>query len=165
MWEWRWMGRWRDVLLGPSVIIFRESNHGSFYTIGKTHERKFFGVGNSVGTNFLWTKNKGLNYSSNPLFLFVVAGLGFEPRTFGLWARRATRLLHPASVYSILNESKVCVKNLFQARDPSANHNHLGGIHSAFNCAALIIFRGIKKRQFRRKIIFRQLFSWKPWGD
>ena len=28
----------------------------------------------------------------------VVAGAGFEPTTFGLWARRATKLLHPASV-------------------------------------------------------------------
>ena len=27
----------------------------------------------------------------------MVAGAGFEPTTFGLWARRATRLLHPAS--------------------------------------------------------------------
>ena len=25
-----------------------------------------------------------------------VAGIGFEPMTFGLWARRASRLLHPA---------------------------------------------------------------------
>ena len=29
----------------------------------------------------------------------LVAGAGFEPTTFGLWARRATRLLHPAPVY------------------------------------------------------------------
>ena len=29
--------------------------------------------------------------------LFLVAGEGFEPSTFGLWARRATRLLHPAT--------------------------------------------------------------------
>ena len=26
----------------------------------------------------------------------MVAGAGFEPTAFGLWARRATRLLHPA---------------------------------------------------------------------
>ena len=26
----------------------------------------------------------------------AVAGIGFEPMTFGLWARRASRLLHPA---------------------------------------------------------------------
>ena len=26
----------------------------------------------------------------------MVAGAGFEPTTFGLWARRATRLLQPA---------------------------------------------------------------------
>ena len=28
-----------------------------------------------------------------------VAGTGFEPMTFGLWARRASRLLHPAILY------------------------------------------------------------------
>ena len=27
-----------------------------------------------------------------------IAGIGFEPMTFGLWARRATRLLHPAMI-------------------------------------------------------------------
>ena len=27
-----------------------------------------------------------------------IAGAGFEPTTFGLWARRATRLLHPAMI-------------------------------------------------------------------
>ena len=32
----------------------------------------------------------------------MVAGAGFEPTTFGLWARRATRLLHPASNGSVL---------------------------------------------------------------
>ena len=32
---------------------------------------------------------------------FVVAGAGFEPTTFGLWARRATELLYPA-IYSVL---------------------------------------------------------------
>jgi hypothetical protein len=31
---------------------------------------------------------------------FLVAGEGFEPPAFGLWARRATRLLHPASIVS-----------------------------------------------------------------
>ena len=29
-----------------------------------------------------------------------VAGVGFEPTTFGLWARRASRLLHPAILVS-----------------------------------------------------------------
>ena len=28
-----------------------------------------------------------------------IAGVGFEPTTFGLWARRASRLLHPAISY------------------------------------------------------------------
>ena len=29
-------------------------------------------------------------------YLGKIAGAGFEPATFGLWARRASRLLHPA---------------------------------------------------------------------
>ncbi len=29
-----------------------------------------------------------------------IAGAGFEPTTFGLWARRASRLLHPATIFS-----------------------------------------------------------------
>jgi hypothetical protein len=50
------MGRRRkqgDTFLDPSGIIFQETNHGSFYTKGKTCGRKFLDVGNSVGTNFL----------------------------------------------------------------------------------------------------------------
>ena len=33
---------------------------------------------------------------ANAHFPVRVAGAGFEPTTFGLWARRASRLLHPA---------------------------------------------------------------------
>ena len=33
----------------------------------------------------------------------MVAGAGFEPTTFGLWARRAARLLHPASEWRIVS--------------------------------------------------------------
>ena len=33
-----------------------------------------------------------------------VAGIGFEPMTSGLWARRASRLLHPAILYCSLKE-------------------------------------------------------------
>ena len=31
-------------------------------------------------------------------YLGEIAGAGFEPATFGLWARRASRLLHPAII-------------------------------------------------------------------
>ena len=31
----------------------------------------------------------------------MVAGAGFEPTTFGLWARRASRLLHPAILFKL----------------------------------------------------------------
>ena len=43
-------------------------------------------------------KRADLKTDSELLFYYVllVAGAGFEPATFGLWARRATKLLHPA---------------------------------------------------------------------
>ena len=40
------------------------------------------------------------NLSVTPFSLYVVAGARFELTTFGLWARRATGLLHPASMWS-----------------------------------------------------------------
>ena len=40
-------------------------------------------------------------YTTGPL---VIAGGGFEPPTFGLWARRATELLHPAVMWNTEEE-------------------------------------------------------------
>ena len=34
-------------------------------------------------------------------YLGKIAGAGFEPTTFGLWARRASRLLHPAIIIKL----------------------------------------------------------------
>ena len=45
-------------------------------------------------------------------FEILVAGVGFEPTTFWLWARRATRLLYPAMVLVILLLTKQKVKPL-----------------------------------------------------
>ena len=39
-----------------------------------------------------------LEFTTNPSQEELVAETGFEPVTFGLWARRATRLLHPAII-------------------------------------------------------------------
>ena len=41
---------------------------------------------------FCVTGKRDNHYTTEPL----VAGEGFEPTTFGLWAQRATELLHPA---------------------------------------------------------------------
>ena len=41
-----------------------------------------------------------------------IAGTGFEPMTFGLWARRASRLLHPA-ILSLENILEYCTVLLF----------------------------------------------------
>ena len=35
-------------------------------------------------------------------YLGKIAGAGFEPTTSGLWARRASRLLHPAIIFSCI---------------------------------------------------------------
>ena len=40
--------------------------------------------------------------SGQKIFTILVAGTGFEPMTFGLWARRASRLLHPAIIINLL---------------------------------------------------------------
>ena len=44
-----------------------------------------------------WVQNKTGRAQKAIDQLYLVAGAGFEPTTFGLWARRAARLLHPAS--------------------------------------------------------------------
>ena len=58
---------------------------------------------------------------------YLVAGAGFEPTTFGLWARRATRLLHPASetclVYSFIqNLQEKFLKSGFSAPGTSGGN-------------------------------------------
>ena len=45
--------------------------------------------------NYYFTSVHALNYNVQ------IAGAGFEPTTFGLWARRASRLLHPALLTNI----------------------------------------------------------------
>ena len=49
------MGRRRkvDTFLDPSGLIVQKVSHGSPYAKNNSCERKFWGVGNSVGTNFL----------------------------------------------------------------------------------------------------------------
>ena len=45
----------------------------------------------------------------------LVAGIGFEPMTFGLWARRASRLLHPALLnYFLSHYEKVMGRGGFE---------------------------------------------------
>jgi len=46
-------------------------------------KRGLFG-GSIGGSYFFDIKKQGADLSSNSLFLLLVAGLGFEPRTFGL---------------------------------------------------------------------------------
>ena len=46
-------------------------------------------VGNTVGKVNLSVANKGLRTNLKPLFTNLVAGAGFEPATFGLWAQQS----------------------------------------------------------------------------
>ena len=47
-----------------------------------------------------WRECVRVNYTQAfDIFYFLVAGVGFEPTTFRLWAWRATGLLHPATIY------------------------------------------------------------------
>ncbi len=60
----------------------------------------------------------------------LVAGEGFEPTTFGLWARRATRLLHPAIcnfycytiISHLLNKSSKIYGGGGEIRTPARSH-------------------------------------------
>ena len=63
-------------------------------------------VCSTIWANNAWSGRRGSNSRHSAwkadalptelLPQFLVAGEGFEPTTFGLWARRATRLLYPA---------------------------------------------------------------------
>ena len=60
---------------------------------GKRVKWKFY----KAVPNLSQTTKKDLRQKAISPWIYLVAGRGFEPLTFGLWARRATRLLHPAS--------------------------------------------------------------------
>ena len=72
---------------------------------------------------------KALTYWKLGLFN-LVAGAGFEPTTFGLWARRATRLLHPAIcnfycytiISHLLNKSSKIYGGGGEIRTPARSH-------------------------------------------
>ena len=47
-----------------------------------------------------------LSYLGKHTLNVQIAGAGFEPTTFGLWARRASRLLHPAIFSYVIKTSR-----------------------------------------------------------
>ena len=57
-----------------------------------------------VGTNLPKTRRNSVVQKNN--WVSLVAGAGFEPTTFGLWARRATRLLPSRDINFKLAEEK-----------------------------------------------------------
>ena len=56
----------------------------------------------STGWNMVEIEQKKNHSKVANSLIFLVAGVGFEPTTFRLWAWRATGLLHPASKTSQL---------------------------------------------------------------
>ena len=57
--------------------------------------------------------------------ILLVAGKGFEPMTFGLWARRATRLLHPATTFFNIDQRGFRVKSNFVITSYSIHYTKL----------------------------------------
>ena len=64
-----------------------------------------------------------------------VAGAGFEPTTFGLWARRASRLLHPALfiLYCMLTFQSLFLKSKWMGVDS----NHRSNLQQIYSLSPL----------------------------
>ena len=83
-----------------------------------------------------------------------VAGIGFEPMTFGLWARRASRLLHPAINVIFLKEEWAEVDS-----------NHRSKLQQIYSLSPLATRESAHLSQNNIKLIcftLQLLESWKP---
>ena len=59
-------------------------------------------------------------------YLGKIAGTGFEPMTFGLWARRASRLLHPAIIMKLKADDRTRTDNLLITNQLLCQLSHIG---------------------------------------
>ena len=59
-------------------------------------------------------------------YLGIIAGTGFEPVTFGLWARRASRLLHPAIIMKFEADDRTRTDNLLITNQLLCQLSHIG---------------------------------------
>ena len=59
-------------------------------------------------------------------YLGIIAGTGFEPVTFGLWARRASRLLHPAIIMKLKADDRTRTDNLLITNQLLCQLSHIG---------------------------------------
>ena len=59
-------------------------------------------------------------------YLGKIAGTGFEPVTFGLWARRASRLLHPAIIMKLKADDRTRTDNLLITNQLLCQLSHIG---------------------------------------
>ena len=84
----------------------------------------------------------------------MVAGEGFEPSTFGLWARRATWLLHPAT-RGIMKESISGARDRVRTGDPQLGRLMLYQLSSSRLILSIILDA---KPAFCQYIYFREVY-------
>ena len=63
-------------------------------------------------------------------YLGKIAGTGFEPVTFGLWARRASRLLHPAIIMKLKADDRTRTDNLLITNQLLCQLSHIGVLNT-----------------------------------
>ena len=80
--------------------------------------------------------------TATPRDHFLVAGDGFEPTTFGLWAQRATKLLYPAILFQTVMAEKEGFEPPRRRRPPGFQDRSLQpdlGISPKFRLTKMII--------------------------
>ena len=108
-------------------------------------------------------------------YLGKIAGAGFEPATFGLWARRASRLLHPAieltSLKVIMDGGEFepfCYHfNNFNSELPLSNwmevdSNHRSNLQQIYSLSPLATRESIQKYRIFNCTILYWFLNTKP---
>ena len=105
-WIWIFTGCYFDLLLGDWYIIGTQMpNLRTLYLIIWNY------VKHPSKLSRIQDKLQRLPAKTLRASIYLVAGKGFEPMTFGLWARRATRLLHPATTGENIDQKGFWVKS------------------------------------------------------
>ena len=86
-------------------------------------------------------------------YLGEIAGAGFEPATFGLWARRASRLLHPAIVLISL---------IFKWKWMEVDSNHRSNLQQIYSLSPLATRESIQKYRIFSCTILYWFLNTKP---
>ena len=90
-------------------------------------------------------------------YLGKIAGTGFEPMTFGLWARRASRLLHPAIVfsYSIKSNGQRWIRTI----EASCSRFTVCPLWPLGNPSIFFLFDGTNRARTYDPLLVRQMLS------